>query len=131
MEIISKISLILGLGLTIINVINWLIKYFNGVYNLKKEKQELIDKVNKHEKDFIEMKNIANKLDDLVEINKIIIRYLIVSACMNAIEKGYIEEYELQSLEDLYTVYSEILHSNSYVTGLVKRVRHLEVRNGD
>ena len=77
------------------------------------------------------MKNIANKLDDLVEINKIIIRYLIVSACMNAIEKGYIEEYELQSLEDLYTVYSEILHSNSYVTGLVKRVRYLEVRNGD
>lgn len=132
---LSRISLILGLFLTIANVSNWTIKYFNGAYKLKKNKEVLNEDVTKSKTDISEIKiqihNVTDMIDKLFEINKIQTRYIIVNACTEAIENGHIEQYELQSLEDMYSMYTDVLHGNSYVTTLMKKLRRLEIRNGE
>lgn len=128
---LSKVSLTIGLILTVLNVLNWGYRYFNGAYKLRKDKQDLNDKVNMNCVDICELKTshkeLIGKLDDLFEINKIQTRYSIVSACIVALENESIEQYQLQSLEDMYSMYKDILHGNSYTSTLIKRVRNLKI----
>lgn len=62
-----------------------------------------------------------------VKINKIQTQHSIVASYTEVLEKGRVEQYQLQSIEDMYTMYSEILHGNSYVTTLVNKVRALPI----
>jgi len=70
---------------------------------------------------------ITDTLDTNKEVTKIMIRFDIVNACMKAIERGKIYRNELQSISDLYEVYSGVLKGNSYVSTLYEKVCNLPI----
>ena len=131
----ENIGLLIGVILTLGNIGKWVWVHFNKAYKLKKGSEDFHAKVERHD---VELCGVTKKFDDLMEmvntlfeINKIQTRYSIVSACNEALENECIEQYQLQAIEDMYTMYTEILKGNSYVTTLVKKVRRLEIHNRD
>lgn len=130
-NVATLIIVILGLEKLII----WLFKYFNKAYKLKKNSEDFHSKVERHDNEIKELNDALGifpaKFDALFEITKIQIRYSIVSACNEALERNEIDQYQLQAIEDMYTIYTEILHANSYVTTLVYKVRELKISNRD
>jgi hypothetical protein len=132
---LSKFALIIGILLSLINIAHWSRKYFNGAYRLKRKKEDLQKEVGKHKNEINELKitfgDVLGKFDTLYEIMKIQIRYSIVSACNEAIENKEVDQYQLQAIEDMYTVYTDVLHANSYVSTLVHKVRKLPLSNID
>lgn len=132
---LGKWTLIIGLLLSLFNLLNWAYKYFNGAYKIKKDKQDSQVSLLTNSRDIEELKKSHNevmeKLDALFEVNKIQTRYTIVDACTTVLDRGHVEQYQLQSLEDMYSMYTDVLNANSYVSTLIKRVRRLEIKNGN
>lgn len=127
-----NIGIIIAFVLGSERLILWLIKYFNKAYRIKKGKDDLDRRIDTHGEDIkdvkIKINEINNLISGLLEIFKTQIRYDIVQTCEDSIEKGYIEQYRLQSLEDLYTVYSgNILKGNSYASTMMKKCRQLPI----
>lgn len=135
MDIASRLSLIMGLLLTLINISNWSIKTLKSGYNVKRNNENLHDKVEKHDNEIKnlrdELTNVSDKINTLFEITKIQTRQVIVSLCLEAIEKTCIDQYQLQAIEDLYLMYKDVLHGNSYVSTLVMKIRKLKVEVED
>ena len=105
------------------------------MYNKKHQSDDFQSTVSKHDTEIKDVKTkidaVATMMDTLFEINKIQTRHTIVNACTEAIEKGYIDQLKLQSLEEMYSMYTEVLKGNSYVSTLVLKVRKLDVRIGE
>lgn len=74
-----------------------------------------------------ENKEQEEKLDVLMNTTLAQIRHSIVRIALESLKCGQIEAYELESLEELFTTYSRDLHGNSYVHGLMDKVRQLPV----
>ena len=132
---LGKISLVLGLLLTAINLGKWGYTALTNWYKGKKNKEVVNESVDKHERDIsglnTKIDTIMTMIDTIFEINKIQTRYIIVNACTEAIENGYIEQYQLQSLEDMYSMYTKVLLGNSYVSTLMVKIRKLNIKTGE
>ena len=122
------VVVILGLE----KVVVWIWKNFNNAYKLKKKNDDLFEMVEKHD---VEIRDINSKMDTMMEMidklfdmNKIQTRHSIVSSCTDALEREYIEQHRLQSLEDMFSMYTEVLHGNSYVGTLMAKVRLLPIK---
>lgn len=117
-------------------LITWIVKYFNKAYKIKKGSEDFHKTVDTHSKEIsetnIKIDSINSSINKLFEIIKTQIRYDIVQTCEDAISIGFIEQYRLQSLEDLYTIYSgEVLKGNSYASTMMYKVRKLPIKNND
>lgn len=130
-----NVGLVVGLLLTLINVVNFVYRYFLKAYKLKKDNEDFKQTVAKHTKDIEVINKKVDSLmemkEQLMEINKIQVRNTIVNTCYQIIENEYVETYQLQSLEDMYEMYKSILNGNSYVSTMMKKVRGLPIRNDD
>lgn len=128
-------GLVIGIVLALINVGGWFWTNFNKAYKIKRANEDFHETVDSHSIEINELKtsnkDLLDKFDALFEITKIQIRYSIVSACNDALERKEIDQYQLQAIEDMYTVYTEILHANSYVTTIVHKVRKLPLTVSD
>ena len=72
--------------------------------------------------------DISDKLDAFVNVYRIQLRHSIVRVCEEALRDGFITVYGLQSLNDLYEIYSgDLIQGDTYATTLVKKV-HKEVK---
>ncbi|WP_343209482.1 hypothetical protein [Anaerolentibacter hominis] len=101
-------------------------------YRLRKNQLEENDRLlDQHNSTISEIKKQIGELvdynADMTKINRIQTRHSIVRACMEALNRDCIDKYELQSLEDMFTLYTDVLQGNSYVLTLMKKVRHLRV----
>ena len=101
-------------------------------YNDLKENDEKKSKMlAEHEKTLKEinenLEKISKSLDEQKDINLKYTRHIIVDACHNAITARGIQIEKLASLEEMYDEYVNIFNGNSYVSGLVKRVRNLPI----
>ena len=88
---------------------------------LLKEHDETLDKINES------LKSINDALNEQKDVNLKQIRYTIVHTCYDAMAAGEIQIGKLKSLEEMYDEYINVFNGNSYVTGLVKRVRDLPI----
>ena len=122
---------IVGFFLTAGNLTVIIKKFINNRDESKKSKDELQEKVEKHDSDIgglkVNFENVSDKMDTLFEVMKIQTRQTLVNLCLEEIEKGCIDQYQLQAIEDLYSMYKDTLHGNSYVSTLVMKVRKLKV----
>jgi hypothetical protein len=130
-----NVAFVTGVVLTLINIFGWIYKYFMKAYKLKRSDEVFHETVEQHGKDIglatQSIKELAGMKEELYEINKMILRHNIVSSCYQAIEKGSIEQYQLQSLEDMYNVYTTILNGNSYASTMMHRARKLPIKSED
>lgn len=85
--------------------------------------QELFSKIS----ELIENQKLSDDRRD--HISAMEIRFSLTKRCENAIRDGKITFKGRKSIEDLYEVYHDekYLGMNSYVTGLVEKVRELEI----
>lgn len=88
-----------------------------------KDNTEQIAKINE------KLNETAESIAKYFDITKIQFRHSIVRSAEEYIARGYVYTYELESLEDMYQTYHEVLKGNSYVTVMIEKVRQLEVRN--
>jgi hypothetical protein len=134
-EVFKSIFVTLAIIFAVYEIGKKLRELWIKAYNKKHQSDDFHSTVTKHDTEIKEVKikldNVATMIDTLFEINKIQTRHTIVNTCTRAIEKGYIDQLELQSLEEMYTMYTEVLKGNSYVSTLMYRVRKLEIRIGD
>lgn len=130
-----SVGMVVGLLLTLLNVANFIYRYFLKAYKLKKDSDESKTTVAKHTEDIKlineKVDSLMDMKDQLMEINKIQVRNTIVTSCYQMIERGYVETYQLQSLEDMYEMYQGILNGNSYASTMMKKVRGLPIRNDE
>ena len=130
-----SVAVLIVIVLGVEKVIKWVWGYFNKAYKMKKDSEDFHAKVDRHDSEIKQlaelMSTFSDKFDKLFEVTKMQIRYSIVSSCNEALESNEIDQYQLQAIEDLYTVYTEVLHANSYVSTLVKKVRYLKIKNND
>jgi hypothetical protein len=128
-------ALVVGV-LCIEKVLSWIMNYFNKAYKFKKGSEDFHKTVDTHSKEIGEtnkkIDQINTSIVKLFEIIKTQIRYDIVQTSEDAISNGFIEQYRLQSLEDLYTIYSgDVLNGNSYASTMMYKVRKLPLKNID
>ena len=131
MGVLKDVSLLLGIILTLYNIVVIVKRGINSNYHNKKTKENMSEKIEKHElsiKDLGDsLKDVNEKMNTLFEITKIQTRQVIVSLCLKEIEKGSIDQYQLRAIEDLYSMYKDTLNGNSYVSTIVTKVRKLKV----
>lgn len=130
-QLIGIITLVTTIVSAVIAVSIKVYKHMNK-WRLAKNKIETKEKtLENHTKEISEIKKEIDKLlefnDRMIEINKIQTRHALVRACTEAISQKFITESQLQSLEDMYELYTNILNGNSYVLTLMKKVRQLDV----
>lgn len=117
--------------LTVANLTVIIKRGINTRDGAKKNKEESQKKIDKHEIDIDGLKTnlneVSEKMNTLFEIMKIQTRQVLVSLCLDEIEKGCIDQYQLLAIEDLYSMYKDTLRGNSYVSTLVMKVRKLKV----
>lgn len=103
-------------------------KFFNSKAESDKKKEMIIE----HERNIVildtKVDDISDKLDAFVNVYRIQLRHSIVRVCEEALRDGFITVYGLQSLNDLYEIYSgDLIQGDTYATTLVKKV-HKEVK---
>lgn len=101
-----------------------LFSILTGYYERRKKHDKHVNTINKlSESDKIQ----GETLDLLVGAVKVQMRHSIVRIAEEALKKGIIGAYELQSLEELFETYCNDLHGNSYVHDLMDKVRKLPI----
>ena len=85
------------------------------------------DMLQSHEKDIqnicLDIQKVDEKLDAFIKAYKIQLRHSIVRSCEEALRDGEISGYALQSIDDLYEVYSvDLIKGDTYATTLVRKV---------
>jgi uncharacterized protein YjgD (DUF1641 family) len=117
----------------LVSALNYFYGLFTKAHEAKSKSEDFKETVEKHTEEIQELNDKIDKLVDisnqLIEINKIQTRHYIVETCTWAIEQKEIEQYQLQSLEDMYEMYTQILHGNSYATTMMNKVRTLPIKN--
>ena len=133
-----KIGTLIAWCLVIIAIIASVIKGVKSVYtfickyNELKGINERQSKMLEEHKRLIETINtnllkIGKSLDEQKDINMKYVRHIIVEACHEAIKAKGIQIEQLASLEEMYDEYVNVFNGNSYVSGLVARVRKLDI----
>lgn len=84
--------------------------------------QTIVKGMNEIKADIGEMKKTMQKQQ---EVNFKQLQNTIIMNCNNAIKKKGITSEQLRFLEDTYKDYEDIFHGNSYVKGLMMKVRKL------
>ena len=101
---------------------------YNDLKEINERQSKMLDD---HEHTFREINErlgkISRSLDEQKDINLKYTRHIIVDACHDAITAKGIQIEKLASLEEMYEEYVNVFNGNSYVTGLVKRVRNLPI----
>ena len=99
------------------------INYFNKLYKLKKNNEDAKENIKDNTKS---IKEHSEKIELILETIKIDFRFQITQGCLAALREGEIETENLQSLLDLYEIYTK-LGGNSYVESLINKVKKLKV----
>lgn len=131
-----KIGTLFAWTVVIISIIAATIKGIKSVYafiskynDLKENNEKQTAMLKDHEDTLKQINDNLNKisksLDEQKEINLKYVRHIIVEACHAAIVAKGISLEKLASIEEMYEEYVNVFHGNSYVSGLVKRVRTL------
>ena len=107
-----------------------LYKAFERTHEIKEENLEYIRMVGEHDVQLKEMnkvlQSILDKLDEQEKMEFSKLRFSIVRAGEEYLERGSITIRQLRSLEEMYEKYHN-RHGNSYVTTLMHKVRLLPV----
>lgn len=133
-----KIGTLIAWCIVIIAIITTIIKGVKSAYtfitkynDLKEINERQSKMLEEHERTFREINErlgkISKSLDEQKEINLKYTRHIIVDACHDAITARGIQIEKLASLEEMYDEYVNVFNGNSYVSGLVKRVRNLPI----
>ena len=133
-----KIGTLFAWCVVIIVIITTIIKGVKSAYafitkynDLKEINERQSKMLEEHEQTFREINErlgkISKSLDEQKEINLKYTRHIIVDACHDAITARGIQIERLASLEEMYDEYVNVFNGNSYVSGLVKRVRNLPI----
>lgn len=149
---ISQVVVVIMATLWIFEKIKKLLKLYSKRHDEEQEIDETLSKVKNYEQDLQNLnKNISQlqenyqsisqkhtemskSIEQLIQcqednrkVSSLQVRHNIVRACNDAIQLQEISSSELKSLEELYQMYTEVLHMNSYVTTLMKAVRKLPI----
>lgn len=144
----DNLGLIIGVGLTLGNIIKWVWVHFNKAYKLKKDSDDFHETVGNHTKQIVDMdarhkedyKQIDNKIDVLTSTltnfisetkkdNQVILRDKIYDAYKLAIKNDYILEKDSKNYH--YALERYLANDgNSYVTDEVEpRMKEFKVFN--
>lgn len=111
----------------------WILDRLNIYHNVRSKNEKLEQSLKDNTEQIIQinekLKETAESISRYFEITKIQFRHSIVRAAEEYIARGFIFSYELESIEDLYQTYHEVLNGNSYVTVMMEKVRTLPIRN--
>lgn len=128
-QIITSVIVISSMIFSLSTIIMKIYKGFLKVHNIKNKEDNYKATVVKNTEDIVQLNEkmdiIMEMHNQTMEVNKIQTRHSIVTACNEALEKGFIDRYQLQSIEDMFTIYQDVLNGNSYVCTLVSKVRNL------
>lgn len=133
-----KIGSLFAWVVVIVAIIAAVVKGVKSVYafitkynDLKENNEKQTKMLEEHEQTLKEINDnlakISKSLDEQKDINLKYTRHIIVDACHDAITARGIQIEKLASLEEMYDEYVNIFNGNSYVKGLVKRVRDLPI----
>ena len=111
----------------------WILDRLNIYHNARSKSERLEQSLKDNTEQIVQinekLKETSENISKYFDITKIQFRHSIVRAAEEYIDKGFIYSYELESIEDMYQTYHEVLKGNSYVTVMMDKVRQLEVRN--
>lgn len=133
-----KIGTLIAWAVVIITIITVIIKGVKSVYSFvmkyketKETNENQTKRIQEHENTLKEINEnlgkISKSLDEQKDINLKYVRHIIVDACYEAIIAKGISIEKLASIEEMYDEYVNVFNGNSYVSGLVKRVRNLPI----
>lgn len=113
--------------------IMWILDKLDIYHNTRSKNERLEQSLKDNTEQIIQinekLKETAESISRYFEITKIQFRHSIVRAAEEYIDKGFIYSYELESIEDMYQTYHEVLKGNSYVTVMMEKVRTLPIKN--
>lgn len=133
-----KIGTLVAWCIVIIAIITTTTKGIKNIYayikkynNLKEENEKQTLTIKEHEDTLKQinecLEKINKSLDEQKDINLKYCRHIIVRACHDVIVAGNMQIEQLASIEEMYEEYVNVFHGNSYVSGLVERVRKLPI----
>ena len=105
--------------------------YIKKYNTLKEDNEKQTQIIKDHEETLTKINECLSKinksLDEQKDINLKYCRHIIVRACHDVIVAGNMQIEQLASIEEMYEEYVNVFHGNSYVSGLVARVRKLPI----
>lgn len=110
-------------------------KMFEKVRQYENKRDEHEEFIKQTKEDLSDLKAKYIELTDFVKttreesnrIDQIKLRHSIVRSCEEAINNGTITFDALRSIDELYEVYHDVLHGNSYAADLVNMIHTLPV----
>lgn len=110
-----------------------LYKVFQRFQKVKDEDTRQRDLLAKHE-EMLEniqktMDNVNESMEGQLDVDTKILRHILIRTCEDMLAAGQVSEAKMRSTEEIYAEYTNVLHGNGYVTGLVERVRKLALKN--
>ena len=112
--------------------IMWVLDKLNIYHNARSKSEKLESQLKENTDKTEEIRQKLDKTQEIMQeyfnIEKIQFRHSIVRAAEDYISRGWIYSYELESIEDMYSVYKNVLKGNSYVSTLMEKIRDLEIR---
>lgn len=133
-----QIGQLLAWGAVIVAIITAIIKGCSHIYEifekykkLKDDNEQQSKMLKQHDESLKQISDSLNRINAALDIQKEVnlkqIRHTIVNSCYEALLANQIEIGRLKSLEEMYDEYVRVFDGNSYVTGLVKRVREVPI----
>ncbi len=130
-SLVAWLVVIVAVTATVVKAIKSIYSFIKKYNDLKENDEKKSKMLEEHERTLKEINDnltrISKSLDEQKDINLKYTRHIIVDACHDAITARGIQIERLASLEEMYDEYVNIFNGNSYVSGLVKRVRNLPI----
>lgn len=133
-----RVGQLLAWGAVIVAIITAIVKGCSRIYEifekykkLKEENEQQSKMLKRHDESLNQINDSLKQINAALAIQKDVnlkqIRHTIVDSCYEALLANQIEIGRLKSLEEMYDEYVQVFEGNSYVTGLVKRVRNVPI----
>jgi len=130
-KLVAWAAVIIAIIAVIFKGITKLFEVFAKYKKLKEDNEKQSKTLKEHDETLSQinesLKKINEALDEQKGVNLRQIRHTIIHTCYDAIAVNEIQIGKLKSLEEMYDEYVNIFKGNSYVTGLVERVRNLPI----
>ena len=115
--------------------IDFILSKLNIYHKFRKKDEKIVEQITVNEEKINELKMKCNELEKYHNLVKEIeirqLRNTLTRSCMDALRRGSISYFELESLNELFEIYSAPapngLGGNHYVHDLIDRVKKLPV----